>query len=113
MKAEEALESAEAAQAREEHLLSYVSRIATLAYQQAAEAEHDCAQARRAMAVAEAIQAAAFPEGKGRRSHRHHRSHGECRCRHHHHHHHGHHDHRSQYETHSDLTHSEFESSTR
>ncbi|KAJ7341373.1 hypothetical protein JRQ81_005393 [Phrynocephalus forsythii] len=112
MKAEEAQEAAQAAQAREDNLLSYVSKIATLAYQQAAEADYDCAQARKAMAVAEAIQATGSPDGKSRRSHRPHRSHrslGECRCHHHHHHHHSHHEHRSHHETQSDLAHSELE----
>ncbi|XP_042304854.1 ERC protein 2-like isoform X2 [Sceloporus undulatus] len=119
-KAEEAKESAEAAQAREDNLLSYVSKIATLAYQQAAEAEYDCAQARKAMAVAEAIQVAALSDGKARRGHKHHRSHrnhGECRCHqhHHHHHHHSHQESQSHCETQSDLVHSEPEtlSSTR
>ncbi|ETE73678.1 tolA, partial [Ophiophagus hannah] len=118
--AEEAKESAEAAHAREDNLLSYVSKVASLAYQQAAEAEYDCAQARKAMAVAEAIQVAAFTDGKVRRNnkekyHRSHRSHGECRCHHHHHHHHGQHERRSDFETQSDLIHSEPEtlSSTR
>ncbi|KAM6459285.1 uncharacterized protein PHA67_008254 [Liasis olivaceus] len=111
-KADEAKESAEAAQAREDNLLSYVSKIASLAYQQAAEAEYDCAQARKAIAVAEAIQVAAFTDGRARRNHkekhhRNHRSHGECRCHHHHHHHHGHHERQSDYETQSDLIHSE------
>ncbi|XP_053105784.1 ERC protein 2-like isoform X3 [Hemicordylus capensis] len=123
-KAEEAQESAEAAQAREDNLLSYVSKIANLAYQQAAEAEYDCAQARKAMAVAEALQVASLADGKARRGHKHHHhhhhqdkhhrshrsQHGECRC-----HHGSHHEHRSHYETQSDLLHSEPEtlSSTR
>ncbi|XP_026571712.1 ERC protein 2-like [Pseudonaja textilis] len=119
--AEEAKESAEAAHAREDNLLSYVSKVASLAYQQAAEAEYDCVQARKAMAVAEAIQVAAFTDGKVRRNnkekyHRSHRSHGECRCHHHHHHHHhSQHERRSDLETQSDLIHSEPEtlSSTR
>ncbi|XP_077187372.1 uncharacterized protein LOC143834413 isoform X2 [Paroedura picta] len=111
-RAEEAKETAEAAQAREDNLLSYVSKIATLAYQQAAEAEYDSSQARKAMAVAEAMQGAAFADNKVRRSHKHHpdkhhrghRNHGECRC---HHSHHSHHSHRSHYETQSDLPNSE------
>lgn len=120
-KAEEAKETAEAAQAREDNLLAYVSKIATLAYQQAAEAEYDCAQARKAMAVAEAVQVAALADGKVQRNHKHHqekhrrshRSHGECRCHHCHHSH--HHEHRSHYEIQSDLVHSDPEtlSSTR
>ncbi|XP_053239818.1 SKI/DACH domain-containing protein 1-like isoform X2 [Podarcis raffonei] len=119
-KAEEAQETAEAAQAREDNLLSYVSKIATLAYQQAAEAEYDCTQARKAMAVAEAIQVATLAEGKGRRNHKHHHHHqGKHHRGHHdhrgHHSHHSHHDHRSHHETQSDLPHSEPEtlSSTR